>query len=271
MSELYCNNCGKKGHLYNQCKTPITSSGIVAFRYHNGNIQFLMIRRKDTLGFIDFMRGKYSLYNKDYIKNMVLQMTTNEKELLKKMSFQELWIKVWGDNNVSNQYKNEETVSKEKFNTLKKGVTVKNNTYSLISIIEECNNSVSWKEQEWGFPKGRRNFQEKDYDCAVREFCEETGYLKKDIYNVKNIFPFEEIFTGSNYKSYKHKYFIAYMKTSDTLQTNNFQKSEVGKMEWKSYEDCMKVIRSYNLEKKRILTNIYHTLKSYPLLYFNAQ
>jgi 8-oxo-dGTP pyrophosphatase MutT (NUDIX family) len=271
MSELYCNNCGKKGHLYNQCKTPITSSGIVAFRYHNNDIQFLMIRRKDTLGFIDFMRGKYSLYNKDYIKNMVLQMTTNEKELLKKMNFQELWIKIWGDNNVSNQYKNEESISKEKFNNLKKGVTVKNNTYSINSIIEECNNSVSWKEQEWGFPKGRRNFQEKDYDCAVREFCEETGYLKKYIYNVKNIFPFEEIFTGSNYKSYKHKYFIAYMKTSDTLQTNNFQKSEVGKMEWKSYEDCMKDIRSYNLEKKRILTNIYHTLKSYPLLYFNAQ
>lgn len=271
MSELYCNNCGKKGHLYNQCKTPITSSGIVAFRYHNGDIQFLMIRRKDTLGFIDFMRGKYSLYNKDYIKNMVLQMTTNEKEILKKMSFQELWVKVWGDNNVSNQYKNEETISKEKFNALKKGITVKNCTYSLNTVIEECNNSVSWNEQEWGFPKGRRNFQEKDYDCAVREFCEETGYLKKDIYNVKNIFPFEEIFTGSNYKSYKHKYFIAYMKSSDTIQTNSFQRSEVGKMEWKSYEDCMKVIRSYNLEKKRVLTNIYHTLKTYPLLYFNAQ
>ena len=271
MSELYCNNCGKKGHLYNQCKTPITSTGIVAFRLYKNELQFLMIRRKDTLGFIDFMRGKYSLYNKDYIKNMVLQMTTTERTHLKELSFQELWCNVWGDNNVSSQYKNEETVSKEKFATLTKGVHVKNESYSLNSIIDECNQITVWDEQEWGFPKERRNYQEKDYDCAIREFCEETGYYKKNIYNIKNIFPFEEIFTGSNYKSYKHKYFLAYMKSSDTLQTTSFQRSEVGKMEWKSYEECTKSMRSYNLEKKRILSNIYQTLKKYPLLYFNAQ
>src|SRR5210317_511140 len=99
MSEFYCNNCGKKGHLYNQCKTPITSAGIVAFRIHNNDVQFLMIRRKDTLGFIDFMRGKYSINNKDYIKNMIFQMTAEERELLKTLSFQELWIKVWGKKN----------------------------------------------------------------------------------------------------------------------------------------------------------------------------
>ena len=101
MSDLYCNNCGKKGHLYNQCKIPITSVGIVAFRIYEKNIQFLMIRRKDTLGFIDFMRGKYSIYNKDYIKNMILQMTMEERELLKTLDFQELWIKIWGNNNLS--------------------------------------------------------------------------------------------------------------------------------------------------------------------------
>ena len=28
----FCNNCGKQGHLFNQCKNPIISSGIVAFR-----------------------------------------------------------------------------------------------------------------------------------------------------------------------------------------------------------------------------------------------
>ena len=34
MSKLYkfCNNCGKQGHIFNQCKRPITSSGIIAFR-----------------------------------------------------------------------------------------------------------------------------------------------------------------------------------------------------------------------------------------------
>ena len=268
MNDLYCNNCGKKGHLYNQCKAPITSSGIVAFRIYNNEIQFLMIRRKDTLGFIDFIRGKYSIHNKDYIKNMVLQMTMKERDMLKTMTFQDLWINVWGNNCISSQYKNEENVSREKFNLLKKGIEKRNDFYTIETIINECSSTV-WEEQEWGFPKGRRNFQEKDYDCAIREFTEETGYVKKNIYFIKNIFPFEEIFTGSNYKSYKHKYFVAYMKTENTLNTNKYQRSEVGKMEWKSYAECISTIRTYNLEKKNILTNIYNTIKNYPLLYFN--
>ncbi len=27
-----CNNCGKQGHSFHQCKLPITSYGIIAFR-----------------------------------------------------------------------------------------------------------------------------------------------------------------------------------------------------------------------------------------------
>ena len=28
----YCNNCGKTGHLFHNCKMPITSLGVIAFR-----------------------------------------------------------------------------------------------------------------------------------------------------------------------------------------------------------------------------------------------
>jgi hypothetical protein len=70
-NDQHCNNCGKKGHIYNQCKMPITSIGIIVFRKHNERIEYLMIRRRDTLGYIDFMRGKYSVNNRDYIMNML--------------------------------------------------------------------------------------------------------------------------------------------------------------------------------------------------------
>ena len=59
----FCNNCGKQGHLYHQCKRPITSIGIIAFRKREGKIEFLMICRKNSLGFVDFMRGKYKIHN----------------------------------------------------------------------------------------------------------------------------------------------------------------------------------------------------------------
>ena len=256
-NDIYCNNCGKNGHLYHQCKLPLTSIGIVAFRMKDNIPEFLMIRRKDSLGYIDFMRGKYTLQNKEYLINMLNQMTIDEKENLKNLSFNELWKEIWGGNNVCLQYKNEESNSKEKFNNLKEGININNKKYTLHDLIEESNESKQWYETEWGFPKGRRNSKESDYDCALREFNEETGYSTYLLHNLQNIIPYEEIFTGSNYKSYKHKYFIMYMNYENTLNDTNFEKSEVSKMEWKNFENCLLSIRSYNVEKKRILSNIY--------------
>ena len=53
----YCNNCGKQGHLYSQCKVPITSYGVIAFRYNPilKENEYLMVCRQNSFGFIDFM------------------------------------------------------------------------------------------------------------------------------------------------------------------------------------------------------------------------
>lgn len=263
MNENYCNNCGKIGHYYHNCKMPITSIGIVVFRISkDNNYEYLMIRRKDTLGYIDFMRGKYSVYNKEYIMNMLKQMTKEEKEVLNSNDFNAAWSRIWGINSISNQYKSEESISRDKFQLLNNGIFNKNIFYTLQTMIEESNNYDSWEEPEWGFPKGRRNFQEKDFDCAIREFKEETGYNPNSLKNIKNIYPFEEIFTGSNYKSYKHKYYLAFLDYETSLNTKSFDSTEVSKMEWKTFEDCIKSIRSYNLEKKRLITNINNTLNT---------
>ena len=275
----YCNNCGKQGHMYHQCKMPITSIGIIVFRYNakngtntsansSGNLEYLMIRRKDTLGYIDFMRGKYSIYNKQYILNMFHQMTLVEKEKLIRKNFDELWVDIWGSEAVINQYKVEEIVSREKFNSLKLGIVNKDEFYNIQTLVNESNETFTWNESEWGFPKGRRNYQEKDYECALREFGEETGLNINKLKNLQNILPFEEIFTGSNYKSYKHKYFVSYMPYEDTLNVDNFEPTEVSRMEWKKYADCVESIRSYNLEKKRLITNIHNTLTSFRLFCF---
>lgn len=271
MNDNYCNNCGKLGHLYHQCKMPITSNGLVVFRINEekeNQIEYLMIRRKDTLGFIDFMRGKYSIFNKDYIINMLKQMTNREKNMLKTDSFEQLWVTIWGNETISNQYKVEEIVSRERFHSLRDGVSLNTgDRYSLSSLIDESYNYDCWEEQEWGFPKGRRNYQEKDYECALREFGEETGFNVKQLKNLENILPFEELFTGSNYKSYKHKYFVSYMQYSISNHLDRFERSEVSKMEWKTYDECMNCIRCYNLEKKRLITNVNNSLNLYRIVF----
>ena len=268
MSENYCNNCGKLGHYYHHCKMPITSIGVIVFRIRptTKKIEYLMIRRKDTLGYIDFMRGKYSVYNKEYVMNMIKQMTKEEKEVILSKDFNAAWKRVWGNESISSQYRSEESISREKFNLLHNGIFFKNEFYTLTTMIEESNLHDLWEETEWGFPKGRRNYQEKDYECALREFTEETGYNYNCLKNIQNLLPFEEIFTGSNYKSYKHKYYLNFMDYQDSLQFKPFEPTEVSKMEWKTYDDCISSIRKYNLEKKRLISNINSTLTLFRLI-----
>ena len=54
-----------------------------------------------------------------------------------------------------------------------------------------------------GIPKGRKNINETDIECAFREFVEETGLTFNDLILIRNLAPYEEIFIGSNYESYK--------------------------------------------------------------------
>lgn len=258
----FCNNCGKSGHLFHSCKHPITSIGIIAFRPSIEGVQYLMIRRKDSLGFVDFMRGKYPLNNRTYIRTIIDEMTAAEKNKLLTYTFDELWKDLWGDF-IGIQYRGEEKISRSKFESLKLGVEINNTEYNLEMLIKESD--TNWKYTEWGFPKGRRNYQEKDLTCALREFEEETGYNKSLVKIIQNVLPYEEIFTGSNMKSYKHKYYIAYMGNKATDKTEGFQESEVSKMEWLSYDDCMNIIRPYNLEKKNVLEKVNNVLQEYRL------
>jgi len=317
-----CNNCGKYGHLFNQCKLPIISYGIIAFRYNKtiienlndktinenfndktinnyyeekikerdkeNNIEYLMIRRKDSFGFIDFVRGKYSLNNIIQLQNIIDEMSNYEKEKILNLNFNDLWVEMFGRNN---KYKNEENISSKKFELIKKGFILGEQNDLLTSSIfgkkivfcknckikiENENNekeinlekmikqsNTFWNETEWEFPKGRKMFKETDLECALREFEEETGIKKQYLQIIENILPFEETFIGSNYKSYKHKYYLAFIK--DDVNLSNFQKSEVSNLEWKNINNCLRDIRPYNFDKINLIININKVLQEYRL------
>ena len=259
--KIFCNNCGKNGHNFRECNESITSIGIIAYTYIEGERKFLMIRRRDTLGFVDFMRGKYNINNKVYLINIINEMTNSEKEMLKTMDFDSLWNKLWGKH-ISLKYLNEKVTSKNKYDTLKNGVINNDEKYNLQSILEES--TTNWKEQEWGFPKGRRNYKESDMSTGIREFIEETGIRLNDTNIVKNILPIEEIFTGSNFKSYKHKYYLA--QISSDLNLEHFEKSEVSNLQLFTYEECLSKIRDYNLEKKKIITHVCDILDNFKII-----
>ena len=256
-----CNNCGKQGHLFHQCKLPVTSYGIILFKRTLQGLQFLMIRRKDSFGYIDFIRGKYSPYNINQIQNIINEMSSNEKAKILADVFDDQWKDMWGDNSKT-QYRSEEFAASKKSDLLKNGVVFSGEKITLRNFVDKSN--TSWSETEWEFPKGRRDLKEKDLDCATREFEEETGIPRSKITIVENLVPFEETFIGTNHKSYKHKYFLAQMNEGECV-LNNFQKTEVSKLEWKTIDECLASIRPYNIEKKKIITNVNKVLQEFKL------
>ena len=229
-----CNNCGNVFHTYKQCRIPITSNGVI----HVNNGKYLMIRRRKTLGYVDFMRGRYSPKKHAYIMNLVDEMTVQEKKDLLELDFTTLSHQMWGA-------AHEETYARDKFNQIK-------GDGMLAALIEAS--PTRWATQEWGFPKGRRNMNETELNCALREYEEETGYDRHGLNLVRNVVPYDEIFTGSNYKAYKHKYYLAF---GEPRRLRSFQDSEVSDMRWVSYEEAVSLIRPYNTERILILTHVH--------------
>jgi len=215
-----------------------------------------MIRRKDSFGYIDFVRGKYSLKEPVNIITRIDEMSTDEKSRLESSDFPPLWNALWGEASSSTRYRSDEAGAHRKFELLKLGLLATDQSWmSLSSLLAKS--QTTWNETEWEFPKGRRNYQEKDIDCAIREFGEETGYDPSLVTVMENVLPYEEVFIGSNGKSYKNKYFIGFMNEFDTSAVHvNYQQTEVSMVQWKSLDECINTIRPYNKEKINVIQSV---------------
>ena len=233
-------------------KQPITSVGIIAFTVNKQTreIKYLMIQRKHSVGFVDFVRGKYVLHNKMQILSLLSVMTDAEHLRLVTDDFGSLWREMWGGH--------EDPMAREKLEHLRNGVMTNYNFYTLGDCIKEvAAESLKWTHNDWGFPKGRKNFNETDLNCATREFTEETGIDQSVLSIITNIVPYEEIFTGSNFKSYKHKYYLAYIEQGETsVNLGGFQREEVGNIGWKRLPEALDGIREYHVERKELLRNV---------------
>uniref|UniRef100_A0A6C0B7H5 Nudix hydrolase domain-containing protein n=1 Tax=viral metagenome TaxID=1070528 RepID=A0A6C0B7H5_9ZZZZ len=249
-----CINCNKSKHSSKTCIMPITSYGII----HIMNEKYLMICRRKTLGFTDFIRGKYSFQHLKNINNLIHEMTLTEKKNILEQDFNTLWCDLWG---ISSDHSMDELHARDKFNMIKKGYMVDNQFICLNDLIESS--TSTWETPEWGFPKGRRNPYETELSCALREYEEETGYDKHNLQLIENILPYEEIFMGSNYKSYTHKYYIGF--STSIIAKHKFQESEVSDMKWVSYDEAIAMIRPYNIERIQLLQYVHSCLASYTL------
>lgn len=284
---IYCVNCGEKGHVVKECNGPITSFGIMAFKvvrtpeeekydYNNelGNIlksvkddkyiipqkadesaqkypktKFLMIQRKDTMGYIDFVRGKYPEEHEaktQLLMTFLNEMTKKEKENLLTKSFDEIWRSLWL-NPESRFYRNEYESAKKKYSKL-----------DIEELVKMSTNSYDFTELS--FAKGRRNMKETNIACAEREFFEETGYDKSSYDFIKHYPTIHEEFVGTNGVRYRHIYYLVKMKEHIPPpridKTNIVQMGEVKNIGWFTVDECLSLIRPYDIAKKDVIRKV---------------
>ena len=202
---IQCINCGEMGHVYKMCKHPITSYGIICFREKRDNVEeleVLLVQRKDTFAYVEFMRGMYNAKDTPYIAFLLMNMTRNERVVLMSKGFKENWRGLWGSKpRHSMAFIREYQESSEKFATIQD--TIRTLLEHDMDIIK------SDPGLQWGFPKGRRSINESDVACAIREFHEETGISLRDIELHDHLEPLQEQFTGTNGVNYRYRYFLA--------------------------------------------------------------
>jgi len=255
---MYCNNCGKKGHLYKECKLPVTSCGNIVFRLDKDEPEILMIQRKDSLCYIDFIRGKYDIKNDKYIQILIDKCSVGEKHDLLNKTFKELWYDLWL---LPSDYIENEDYFKlhRKFNLLKEGFQMKDKRISIEYFV--YNSETRYETSEWEFPKGRRNSNENDFDCAKREFKEETSYVDEDYDIITNVSPFMEEFVGENRVRYKYIYYIGKLKNITKIpiidSKNKDQITEIKNVAWFTKSESLRIIRDYHHSRSKIIDKIY--------------
>ena len=275
-----CNNCGNEGHVYKNCKEPITSIGIIAFyRDKNNSIKFLSVNRKHSLSFIEFIRGKYmnnksksssSPLNVSYVFTLFKNMSIRERHLVQTETFDQLWER-WSPSTCMTKYETnryEYQYSKNKYEKFVAGISVRNVVYTIDYVMKRTYSM--YNEPEWSFPKGRKNKNETELTCAGRECMEETDFDPTK-FHMLPVDPIHENYTGFNKIKYRNIYYIAEFISTDPLDygvsgimgtnaLNKLQQVEIRNVAWLTLDETVGKIRSYHSERKGLITDVYNDI-----------
>jgi 8-oxo-dGTP pyrophosphatase MutT (NUDIX family) len=218
-----------------------------------------MVRRRDSISYVEFLRGKYKMDDQEYITLLINGMTDDERRRLLTGDFDSLWEALWNSQN-TRQYRNECDNARRTFNAIKNTGDVYGRL--LVQYIDHA--SIHWDEPEWGFPKGRRSVRESELCCALREFSEETGLSEHVVHIVVEEPPFIEEYTGTNGVRYKQVYFVGCCASNNSVAlqaSNRVMSREIGDIGWFPFDEAYLKIRITNAEKRAVLGCVHGRIK----------
>jgi 8-oxo-dGTP pyrophosphatase MutT (NUDIX family) len=234
------------------------------------------------------------LQNRTYILRLVSNMTDDERGMLLQGPFEQIWNAFWhteDEEAIASCFVREFNKSSYLYGQLRKGYWLRSGDppetklrfFSLASAMIDTH--AAYSEPEWGFPKGRRNINESDIDCAKREFTEETAVDTAGILFLRNVKPVEETFFGMNRVNYRHIYYVAsvhdapsnsnsnpanpvdatgiHSREEDSFATGTWwdgREHEIRRVEWFNEKDVRRRIRHENSTRLHMFDMLHHRI-----------
>lgn len=199
------------------------SSGIaLCKRGSDGIVRLLLVQKRYTYAFFAFVYHKCNMRDDDAVIALLDRMTIEEKLDILSLDFQRMWWRVWLGRGTSAQFLNAHRRFRETF-TGDHGARIQ----SLVRRSTVCALRL------WEMPKGRKkNANEREMDCAIREFYEETGIPRSAYHITRGTHEIDFTEDGIHYHV---KYFIA-ITTRDIHQrittAKREQVSEICDIHW---------------------------------------
>ena len=238
----------------------IRSYGIILVKNYQTTPEYLLVCRKSTYCYVDYLLGKYNEKKIEYLNFMIENMTVQERENILTRPYPELWNEL---------YSSTRPASGSFFNYVMSKFLRMSATFH----IHHKSLPKLYKYPEWGFPKGRLNHREDPLDCAMRELFEETR-ISPSMYEIEtSILPYEEKYVGTNGIGYRNFFFVAFSKPGCEGfidQSNNAQTREIGSIEWMNFEQAMCCFRCLEPSKKQLLREIDTAVRRYKTRYIQA-
>ena len=226
------------------------SYGVILIKIDNDDKKILMINRKNSLCYIDFMRGKYKMNNLDNINKLISRMSIDEINNIKTKNFDYLWRTLWNIPEKNNyKTKKEYIISYNKFTKIKPFI----------------NYDIGFSDSEWEIPKGKKKKNETNKEAACRELEEETNIKSDDYEIVENIVPLIEKFKGEDNNNYTNIYYFGICNNDSNIffnKDNQDQINEIKDLGFLSKEDAIKKIRDYSFSKKQIILDTFEFINN---------
>lgn len=237
---------------------PITSYGCIV----KCNERYLLIKRSDTIEYLEFIRGNY---RESQLFFLIKSLTREERDRILKYrhDFDVLWSDLM-------------TPRPDPLMMIPNSIySWAKNAFGVLSpdlewIFDRVKMSDPEGKNMWLFPKGRIDVDhrstsdasnETPWDCAKREFNEETNGLFDQLTDIKILQPdpIQEYSFGTNSKNYTCNYFI--LESSSAPEPTQFERRQtdirnvsIGESEdirWVPYEELGKYLTETRLELAR--------------------